>query len=256
VLSLPEGMNNPYRSSYPNAFNDDGTLKNDSCQSGMRPNYHNFQPPVAHTYFDIRQFNGYYLGDLSERAVYLTFDNGYENGFTPIILDILKEKGVHAAFFVTKPYIQQAPELCIRMIEEGHIVGNHTVRHRNSSSLTDEEFIFELEETARFFKEVTGYDMHPYFRPPGGEYSARILSLANELGYKTIFWSLAYLDYDVNNQPGRQAAFDRVTSTIHNGCIILLHAISQSNTEALGDIIDYIREQGFEFKPLDDLADW
>ena len=144
----------------------------------------------------------------------------------------------------------------MRMINEGHVVANHSVRHLDSYTLTDAEFIFEIVETSRYFREVTGHYMSAFFRPPNGTYSARTLSLTNDLGYRTIFWSLAYRDWVTTDQPGRDYAFQRVTRTIHNGCIILLHAVSRSNVEALGDIIDWIHAQGFEFKSLYDLPDW
>jgi len=213
--------------------------------------------PTAHTYFDIRQFNGFYLGDLTRQVVYLTFDNGYEfENLTIEILDILKDRDVHAAFFVTLPYIRNNPDIVMRMINEGHVVANHSNRHRNSSTLSDEDFVREIVETSAFFREQTGHYMSAFFRPPNGEYSARTISLTNDLGYRTIFWSLAYMDWVTDNQPGREYAFNRVTSTIHNGCIILLHGVSRSNVEALPDIIDWIRDQGFEFLSLYDLEPW
>lgn len=253
--NVPDDIVNPWNTKFGSAYNDDGSLKNDGMGWYFNRNKTN-QPPTAQTNFDIRQFNGYYLGDIAQKVVYLTFDEGYEYGFTPAILDTLKEKGVTAAFFVTKPFIQSHPELCVRMVEEGHIVANHTVSHKKSHQQSDSDFLWELEETARYFKEATGYNMDPYFRFPEGEYSARTLKLANDLGYKTIFWSLAYQDWDVNKQPGKQAAYDHVTKYYHNGCIMLLHAVSESNTQALGDIIDYIRSQGYEFKSLTELPEY
>jgi len=243
---------NPYDTKYGSPYTQSGALKNEKMGWGYSKNK-NFQPPTAQNKFDIRQFNGYYLGDITQKEVYLTWDEGYEYGFTSQILDTLLEKGVKAAFFVTKPYIKANPELCKRMAEEGHIVANHTAKHKNSVELSDDEFRQELTETAAYFKEITGYDMGMYFRFPMGIYSARTLSLANDLGYKSIFWSFAYVDWEVNNQPGKKKAFDTVTQYIHNGCILLLHAVSESNTQALGDIIDHIQAQGYVFKSLDEL---
>lgn len=252
IADLPENVRNPYRNTYESPYNDDGTLSNKGMGWSYAKNK-DFQPPTADCKFDFRQFGGYYLGDISQKVIYLTFDEGYENGFTPQILDTLKEKNIKAAFFVTKPYIKEHPELCIRMKEEGHIVGNHTVGHKNSWELTDEEMLYEITECERYFKEATGYDMDKYFRFPAGEFSARTLSIVNDLGYKSIFWSFHYLDYDRQNQPGRDKAFETVTSYYHNGCIMLLHAVSESNTQALADILDHISANGFIFKTLDDL---
>lgn len=248
-LELPSNVTSPYRNSYPSPYNEDGTLRNDRQPAGFKPN-DNHQPPVAHTGFDIRQFGGYYLGDISKPVVYLTMDVGYENGYTAGIMDTLKEKGVQVTFFVTKSYITRNPELTKRMIEEGHIVGNHTVNHLMSYDQTDEEFAKELTDTAKAFKDTVGIEMSKYFRFPEGEYSARTLNLAYGLGYKSIFWSLAYDDY---NERGRQYAYDYVIGHVHNGCIILLHAISESNAQALADIIDAVRSMGYEFKSLDEL---
>ncbi|MCL2704177.1 MAG: polysaccharide deacetylase family protein [Defluviitaleaceae bacterium] len=252
IKNLPEGIKNPFDTRYGSPYTENGALKNKRMGWGFGRNKH-FQPPTAQTEFDIRQFNGYYLGDITRKEVYLTFDEGYEYGYTPQILDTLLEKGVKAAFFVTKPYIKANPELCKRMADEGHIVANHTVSHKNSVEQSDEAFRRELEETANYYKEVTGHDMDMYFRFPAGVYSARTISLANDMGYKTIFWSLAFVDWEVNNQPGKQAAFNAVTQYIHNGCIILLHAVSESNTQALADIIDHIKAEGYVFKSLEEL---
>jgi len=230
----------------------DGVLSNVS-QSWYYMSNDDHQPPTAEYVFDIRPFNAYYLGDIYSKVIYLTFDEGYENGYTSQILDVLKEKGVQAAFFVTKPYIESNPDLVKRMVDEGHIVGNHTVHHLNSSTLSDADFDSELTDTADYFKEVTGTDMSKFFRPPNGEYSARTLQLADDLGYKTIFWSFAYQDWVTDDQPGKQAAYDMITSRSHNGCIMLLHAVSQSDTEALPDVIDYLLNNGYTFKTLDEL---
>lgn len=212
-------------------------------------------PPTAQKDFDIRQFDGYYLGDVSQRVVYLTFDEGYENGYTEKILDVLKGKGVTAAFFVTKPYITGNPDLIKRMVDEGHIVGNHSVKHKSCPDLTDAELTAELNNTAAAFKELTGLDMPNYFRPPMGEYSARTLKVTQDLGYKSIFWSFAYRDWEVDKQPSIRAAYEAVMNDLHNGSIILLHAVSQANTEAMPFIIDSILESGYTFKSLDELPE-
>jgi len=228
------------------------TLSNDLKSWWFKRNTQNL-PPGAQGEIDIVKYDTYYLGNTREKRIYLTFDEGYENGYTGKILDILKEHKVKAAFFVTKPYIKSQQELVKRMVEEGHIVGNHSVTHPRLPDKNKEEIEYEINETARYFKEITKTDMPLYFRPPAGEYSERTLHITKDLGYKTIFWSMAYLDWDVNNQPGKKEAFSHVALNHHNGAIILLHAVSSSNTEALGDIIEYLREQGYSFASLDEL---
>ena len=202
---------------------------------------------------DLEKYNAYYKGDTSKKEIYLTFDEGYENGYTPIILDVLKEKNVPAAFFVTKHYITEHPDLIRRMADEGHIVANHTVRHKSSPDLTDDEMRNELIKTADAYMELMGAQIPPFFRPPMGQYSERILKITQECGYNTIFWSFAYADWEVNKQPGKEVAHKKVVGGAHNGAILLLHAVSKSNAEAMADIIDSLRTQGYEFKSLYEL---
>lgn len=199
----------------------------------------------------IKKYDGIFTGDTSQKVVYLTFDEGYENGYTPKILDILKENNVKAAFFVTGPYIKQHGDLVKRMVEEGHIVGNHTVNHPSMPSLSDEKVKEEITKLGDMFKELTGKEMH-YFRPPKGEYSERTLYLTKALGYKTVFWSLALADW----QPlpgGPEESYNTVMKRIHPGAVILLHAVSKDDTLALDRIIKDIKAQGYEFKTLDDI---
>ena len=229
-----------------------GQLSNDLLSwYFMRNNTH--RPPTAMNTFDIRAFDAHYLGDTSQHVDYLTFDEGYENGYTSTILDILKDKGVHAAFFVTKPYIQQNPDLVLRMVNEGHVVGNHSVTHGSFPSMSDAQITKEIQDTAKAFSDLTGTPMPTFFRPPMGEYSARTLADTYALGYTTIFWSFAYEDWVVDKQPGRQAAYDTIMHDLHDGQITLLHAVSQSNTEALPDVIDSFRANGYQFLSLYDL---
>lgn len=211
------------------------------------------KPPTASDKVELAKYDAYYLGDTSQKEIYLTFDEGYENGYSSKILDVLKQKDVKAAFFVTKSYIKQNQDLIKRMVDEGHVVGNHSVQHKSSPDLTDEELTNELTETAEYFKEVTGQDMPKVFRPPMGEYSERTLAVTKNAGYKSIFWSFAYKDWLTDQQPGKQVAYDTIMKRYHNGAIMLLHAVSQSNTEALGDVIDSLREEGYTFKKLTDL---
>jgi len=200
-----------------------------------------------------KKYDTYYMDPREEKVLYLTFDEGYENGFTAPILDTLKKCDVPAAFFITGSYFDRQQELVKRMVEEGHIVGNHTENHPNLHKLTDpEKMRSELTELDDKFYNAFGQHMK-YMRPPEGEYSERVLALAKDAGYKTILWSFAYKDWLRDEIHGSQYAFDCVTPYLHSGCIILLHAVSQDNSDALEDIINYAKEAGYVFKSLDDL---
>lgn len=183
------------------------------------------------------------------KKMYLTFDEGYEAGFTPQILDALKEKNVPAVFFVTMDYVKSQPDLVKRMIDEGHVIGNHSVKHKVMPSLTVEEAIAEITGLHNYMVENYNYQM-TLFRPPEGKYSTRTMQIAKDLGYKTVLWSFAYKDYDVKEQMGVDKAFPKVTKMAHNGAIYLLHAVSKDNADMLGDLIDNFREQGFELEKL------
>lgn len=211
-------------------------------------------PPSAQQEIAIGNYDAWYLGDTQHKVIYLTFDEGYENGYTPVVLDILKENDVHAAFFVTESYIWDQPDLVRRMEAEGHIVGNHSSTHPNMSKLSDTYIQQELQNCASAYEQVVGKPMPRYFRPPEGAYSIHSLQQTQANGYKTIFWSFAYGDWDPNKQPGRDAAYQMVMDNYHNGCIMLLHAVSQSNTEALDDMIKSLKAEGYVFLSLDDLG--
>ena len=185
----------------------------------------------------------------SQKALYLTFDCGYENGYTSKILDVLKEKKVPAAFFVTEPYLKDSPEIAARMIKEGHIVGNHSNNHPVFPEISRTKMAQEIQDCDNYLREKFGYSA-PFFRFPTGEYSDCALDLVQSLGYTSVFWSVAYGDYDTNNQKGKQYAFDTVTARLHPGAVILLHAVSKDNAAALGEIIDWARGQGYVFKAL------
>ena len=195
------------------------------------------------------QYGTYFLAP-SEKVIYLTFDEGYENGYTAKILDVLKEKQVSGVFFVTMPYVKSQPELVRRMIDEGHIVGNHSVNHPSfptKDTATCEKEIMELHQ---YMLDEFGYEMN-LFRFPMGEYSERTLALTQSLGYHSIFWSFAYKDWDPENQPDPTTALERVTSAVHPGAIYLLHAVSKTNTEILGQAIDNFRAQGYTIGKFD-----
>lgn len=181
-----------------------------------------------------------------EKFVSLTFDEGYENGYTPAILDTLKEKKVKAIFFVTYDFAKDNPSLIKRMIDEGHIVGNHSYRHYTMDEVSIEEATEEIVYLDNYIKKSFDYKM-TLFRFPKGEFSENTLSLANNLGYKSVFWSFAYADWDTQNPADKDEAFKTITEHTHNGEIILLHAVSATNAEILGDVIDNIRSQGYEF---------
>ena len=202
----------------------------------------------------LEENNGFYIDKNAEKVMYLTFDEGYENGFTSKILDVLQSENVPAAFFVTGPYLKNQTELVKRMIDEGHIVGNHTVNHLNLPNQTAAKVQTELGELNKMCEEMYGVSMH-YMRPPEGEYSEKVLAVAKDMGYKTILWSFAYKDWDVNIQKGKDYAISQVVPYFHNGAILLLHAVSSDNAAALEDIIRKAKEEGYEFKSLDCLSE-
>lgn len=188
-----------------------------------------------------------------EKVLYLTFDCGYEYGtLTSDMLDTLKEKGVPATFFCTLDYLEDAPQVVARMIAEGHIVGNHSTTHpSNCAALTREELAWELLGFHNYMRVNFGYDTE-YFRFPAGVYSECALDLVDDMGYKSVFWSIAHADWDPNNQPGVDVSFNTVTGRLHPGAVILLHSTSPDNEVILGDFIDYARQQGYTFKSLDE----
>ncbi|NLB82110.1 MAG: delta-lactam-biosynthetic de-N-acetylase [Clostridiaceae bacterium] len=200
----------------------------------------------------LERFDGYYLGDKNKKSLFLTFDEGYENGYTPKILDVLKEQNVPAAFFVTGAYITKEADLVKRMADEGHIVGNHTYNHPSMPDVSnDEKLIREMDSVNEKYHALTGETMK-YLRPPKGEFSERTLAITKKNGYKTILWSNAYVDW-ISGKNTEQYALESVTKYLHNGCIILMHAVSKENALALPKIVSYAREQGYTFESLDDL---
>jgi len=200
----------------------------------------------------LKRYDSFYVGDETRKEIYLTFDEGYENGYTPKILDILKKTKTPAAFFVTGQFVKEHPELVKRMAEEGHIVGNHSVNHPSFPEVDDTRLTEEICGLNTMYNKLTGQNMS-YLRPPKGEFSERTLALSKKLGYKNIFWSSAYVDWDVNKQQGTENAVEKVVSQLHNGNIILLHAVSKDNAEALETIINTAKNQGYVFKSLDNL---
>jgi len=211
--------------------------------------------PKSDTPVDISKYSAYYVGNTSSKNIYLTFDLGYENNYTSKILDSLKSNNVKAAFFVTKTYIDNNPALIKRMVNEGHIVGNHTNTHPSLPDIATQTSTFnnEIQSTAAAFKNLTGNDMPKFIRPPYGEYSELTLYLLKQHGYKSIFWSFAYLDWDIENQPDETSALNKITSNTHNGAIMLLHGVSKTNTNIMDSLLKNIKNQGYQFKTLNEL---
>ena len=201
--------------------------------------------------FKLSDYDALYNGPKSpqSKSLYLTFDEGYENGYTNQILDVLKEKNVKAIFFVTSHYIEFSSDTVKRMVAEGHIVANHTKHHYSMPGVTYSPEIFnkEITDVEDRFKELTGQDMPKFFRPPMGQYSQKSLSMTKDLGYKTVFWSFAYCDYKPTNEPSPGYAKKHILGHLHDGSIILLHAISRTNADVLGEVIDEARKSGYEF---------
>lgn len=194
---------------------------------------------------EYKSLNAYAYDENSDNIV-LTFDQGYENGYTSSILDTLKEKNVKAVFFLTGDYAKKETALVKRMIDEGHVIGNHGMKHLSLPTLSREEMINEISSLHDYVKETYGYEM-TLFRPPCGEYSKESIETVNSLGYKTVLWSFAYADWDTNSQPETNTAFERVTTAAHKGAFYLLHSVSKTNCEILPDVIDTLRANGYEF---------
>lgn len=204
----------------------------------------------------LRSFHAYAMVPGEEKVVFLTFDEGYENGYTPAILDVLAKHNVKAAFFCTGSYIKECPDLVKRIADEGHIIGNHTLTHPSMMKVaTWEEFSRQLLTVEDRVKAITGTDMPRYYRPPAGAYSEAQLRMADAMGYKTIFWSVAYKDWDTKAQPTHEKAMNYLTTRIHPGAIILLHAVSKTNTEILDQLLTRWKEMGYTFRTLDDLPE-
>ncbi len=205
---------------------------------------------------ELAKYNAYYVGDSQDKVIYLTFDAGYENGNTEPILDALKKHNATATFFVVGHYLETAPELVRRMAAEGHTVGNHTYHHPDMSSISDKEaFAREMDDVAALYQEITGQEMTLYYRPPQGKYSKENLQMAQEMGYTTFFWSLAYVDWYQDKQPTHEEAFQKLTSRIHPGAIVLLHSTSQTNGEIMDELLTKWEEMGYTFRPLSELVE-
>ena len=212
-------------------------------------------PPIGNAGKDqLKTYDAAYMGDPGEKKLYLPFDAGYENGCTEKILDILKQQQVPAAFFLVGNYLEKNADLVRRMVEEGHIVGNHTMHHYDMSKLTTQEaFSKELQDLEDLYRKTTGQEMRKFYRPPQGIYSEENLKMAKELGYQTVFWSLAYVDWNKDAQPTREEAFRKLLPRTHPGAVVLLHSTSSTNAEILEELIGKWKEEGYSFGTVEEL---
>ena len=212
-------------------------------------------PPIGTAGKDqLAQYDAAYIGDTTQKVLYLTFDAGYENGCTEKILDTLKKHEVKAAFFLVGNYIEKNADLVRRMVAEGHTVGNHTMHHPDMSAISDQSaFAKELQDLESLYKETTGEEMARFYRPPQGVYSEDNLRMAKELGYKTVFWSLAYVDWNNDAQPTKEQAFSKLLPRTHPGAVVLLHSTSKTNAEILDELLTKWKEEGYRFGTVEEL---
>ena len=205
---------------------------------------------------DLANYDAYYLGDTGQKVIYLTFDCGYENGYTEKILDALKKHHAPAAFFVVGHMIESAPDIVRRMAAEGHVVGNHTFHHPDMSAISQQDaFQKELDSLAELYRQTTGKPLSRFYRPPQGKYSEENLKQAQALGYKTVFWSLAYVDWNRDSQPTAEQAYAKLLPRIHDGAVVLLHSTSRTNAEILDELLTKWEEMGYAFRSLEDLPE-
>ena len=205
---------------------------------------------------DLANYDAYYLGDTGQKVIYLTFDCGYENGYTEKILDALKKHHAPAAFFVVGHMIESAPDIVRRMAAEGHVVGNHTFHHPDMSAISQQDaFQKELDSLAELYRQTTGKPLSRFDRPPHGKYREEKLKQAQALGYKTVFWSLAYVDWNTDSQPTAEQAYAKLLPRIHDGAVVLLHSTSRTNAEILDELLTKWEEMGYAFRSLEDLPE-
>lgn len=233
------------------ATNSNGVLSNKKICWGIKREDNHEQPDVGKQNKSLLdEYDGICIGNSNSKKVYLTFDAGYEAGYMEKILEVLKQNDVKACFFITAHYLNTQPDLVKRMIDEGHIVGNHTVNHKSMPEIDNDTINKEIMNLHTAVYDKFGYEMK-YIRPPKGELSERTIAYTNSLGYKTVMWSLAYDDWDESKQ-GREAyGKSKVLDNVHNGAVILLHSNSKDNSNILNDVIKGVREMGYEFESLD-----
>lgn len=204
---------------------------------------------------ELKEYDAYFMAEGEEKVLYLTFDCGYENGNTEPILDALKKHEAPATFFLVGHFLESAPEIVKRMVEDGHTVGNHTYHHYDMSKISDKAaFEREMLDVSELFRSVTGKELSMYYRPPQGKYSTDNLRMAKELGYSTFFWSLAYVDWNQDAQPSHEEAMKKLTTRVHPGAIVLLHSTSKTNGEILDELLTKWEEMGYTFRPLSDFT--
>lgn len=235
----------------------DANLSTKTFHFGWKKSKNGKLPSIAEEGFQdiLKKHEAIFLGNVTKKELFLTFDNGFENGYTVKILNILKEKHVPACFFVTGGYVKEAPDLLMRMVQEGHLIGNHSWGHPDMSRLPPGRIKSELDQLKTQVQTVTGQKEMPFMRPPSGIFNERLLGIARELGYTNVFWSIAYEnDWDPKRQRGWKYAFNKVVNQLHPGAVIMLHSVSRDNTEAIAEIIDEARRQGYEFKSLNQLS--
>lgn len=212
---------------------------------GVKKNDKNIQPDIGFYKSIIEENNGIYVGNKEMKKVYLTFDCGYENGYTERVLDVLENHNVPAVFFITGHYIDSASKIVVRMKEDGHIIGNHSNKHKNITTLSEDEIKKELKELEAKFLNLTNENLDPFYRPPEGQFDGKSLSVVKRLGYTTLFWSLAYKDWNHDNSV--DYVMKEVTKNIHNGAIILMHTVSEANAKALDIVITSLKKEGYSF---------
>lgn len=214
------------------------------------------KPPTGNASAEeLKKYNAYFIGDTTQNTIYLTFDCGYENGNTEPILDALKKHDVKATFFVVGNFLETSPEIVKRMIAEGHTVGNHTYHHLDMSSISSmDAFKKETQDVENLFEQITGTPITKFYRPPQGKYNIENLKMAQELGYHTFFWSLAYVDWYQDKQLTKDEAFGKLLKRIHPGAIVLLHSTSSTNAQILDELLTKWEEMGYTIKPLTELA--
>lgn len=227
-------------------------IKAEASGWGFRRNGEHLVPEIGKYQEILKGTNSYYVGS-DPSSIYLTFDAGYDNGNLSGILDTLKEKEVKATFFVTGDFVKRFPELTLRLVQEGHAVANHSYSHKRMTSLSKDDLESDIKKLEDAFYNLTNTTMPAYFRPPEGDFDRRSLEYLTQMGYKTVFWSIAYKDWDTNNQKGADSCVKTIMDNLHDGAIILMHSVSSSNNEALPRVIDAIHEKGYTFKTVLDL---
>ena len=227
------------------------SLDNKKIEWGIKRNDNHEQPDVGTVNRKILdKYQGIYMGSKEQKLIYLTFDLGYEAGYTPKILEVLKQNDVKATFFITAHYLNTQPELVKQMIDEGHIVGNHTVNHKSMPSCSLDTIKKEVMDLHSAIYEKFGYEMK-FIRPPKGEYSERTVAYTNTLGYTSVMWSFGYDDWDEKKQGREDYGRKKILDNVHNGEIMLLHATSKDNANILDDVIKEIKNMGYEFRNID-----